>query len=200
MLQKVSTYVSVVVTAFLLLSSSLSIAQDSEKVWAVGMNYHNLHGGSKLGYDGLNISIERTINDHLSTIITGSYFFEQDINRSGFGYSDDFTTTAKYIAIQLKADLFSLEFFDFYGKTGVSHYFINLKGINSRTNDWPPFTQTLEYDRNYYDTGFDLGFGFEIQHKIIFITEVSLGTIVRDRDISLDYLNILTGIKIPLKN
>lgn len=196
MLQKVFIYFSYIIAAFLLLSSTPTHAQESDKVWAVGMNYHLLQKHKDQPFRGLNIILERKIGNRFSTSFIGSYFFKQDIQTNRPFYSEDYSRTAGYLGAQLKGDIITVNFLTFYGKAGLHHFITSVRGVYSYFNDVgpPPLRRTQEFAPVDSKSGYDLGLGLEINSKVILFAELLLAHAYTDGD---SYGNIHTGIKFP---
>ncbi|HBX65298.1 MAG: hypothetical protein CL670_16510 [Balneola sp.] len=192
MLQKASIYISSIVAAFLLLSSIPSQAQESDKGWAVGANFHNI--SSFRNYNGINLTLERDLNDRFSTTVSSSYYFKIDVKETGFGYTDVYDKSGAYLGVFLKSHLFSFKFCDFYGKAGLSHFLTNLEGTFTFRNDAPPYdVRVTEYDRTEIRIGPDFGFGFEVEYKVILTAEASIVPFSKNGG----YFHFSTGLKVP---
>jgi hypothetical protein len=184
MLQKASIYISSIVAAFLLLSSIPSQAQESDKGWAVGANFHNI--SSFRNYNGINLTLERDLNDRFSTTVSSSYYFKIDVKETGFGYTDVYDKSGAYLGVFLKSHLFSFKFCDFYGKAGLSHFLTNLEGTFTFRNDAPPYdVRVTEYDRTEIRIGPDFGFGFTAEASIVPFSKNG------------GYFHFSTGLKVP---
>lgn len=178
-------------------------AQDSLKKWSIGLNFHASSEMVYLdteGYHGINFSVERNILKYFSLGLSGTSFKPDYI----LSYDYDPRKEEKYrrktesIALFLIGDIVQVSRFNFYGKTGIDYRIESRQGSYT-IYEIPPtdgariIIETGQINSTNKNTGFIFGIGLEVKYKAIFFIERSISYFK-----PVDFIHVITGIKIPL--